>query len=277
VSADREVTRIVRSWLEKGVTALPDRVLDNVLDQVPATRQRRPWWPAWRLPYMSMQIRIALAAAALVVVAGGAYIFSGRNASQVGGPSPSPSAFPGPTPIDTATWVRITSLPFGISSEIPPDWHDTYRPAVSVAHSPIPWIYGGGAPETSGSDEFGDLYGAQRFSVASQPIPSGVDQATWFATNFGGQILGSCGPLGMSDFTPTTLAGLPAFERDALDVHGCGYAFVVAFDGGRAYELSYHPAWLFGDRGLLAAWLSTVRLTPDNAVDPAPTDTPGGH
>ena len=54
MSTDRDVTRIVRSWLEEGVTALPDRVLDSVLDQVPATPQRRvTWWPARRLPAMN--------------------------------------------------------------------------------------------------------------------------------------------------------------------------------------------------------------------------------
>ncbi len=47
MSTDRETTCIVRSWLEEGATALPDRVLDAVLDQVPATRQRRARWPAW--------------------------------------------------------------------------------------------------------------------------------------------------------------------------------------------------------------------------------------
>ena len=35
MSPDRDTTRIVRSWLEEGVTALPDRVLDAVLDQAP--------------------------------------------------------------------------------------------------------------------------------------------------------------------------------------------------------------------------------------------------
>ena len=45
MSTDRDVTRIVRSWLEEGATALPDRVLDAVLDQVPSTSQRRPRWP----------------------------------------------------------------------------------------------------------------------------------------------------------------------------------------------------------------------------------------
>ena len=28
MSSDRDTTRIVRSWLDEGVTALPDRVLD---------------------------------------------------------------------------------------------------------------------------------------------------------------------------------------------------------------------------------------------------------
>jgi hypothetical protein len=48
MNADHETTRVVRSWLDEGVTRLPDRVLDAVLDQVPATPPRRPGWSAWR-------------------------------------------------------------------------------------------------------------------------------------------------------------------------------------------------------------------------------------
>ena len=69
MSTDRDVTRIVRSWLEDGATALPDRVLDNVLDQLPATSQRRAWWPAWRLREMNSALKFAIAATAVVVVA----------------------------------------------------------------------------------------------------------------------------------------------------------------------------------------------------------------
>ena len=56
MSTERDVTRIVRSWLEEGVTTLPDRVLDTVLDQIPATRQRRAWWPArrWMMPWAGL-------------------------------------------------------------------------------------------------------------------------------------------------------------------------------------------------------------------------------
>jgi hypothetical protein len=69
MSADRDVTRIVRSWLEEGRTALPDRVLDAVLDQLPATPQRRATWPARRSFNMTIQSRIAVAIAAVIALA----------------------------------------------------------------------------------------------------------------------------------------------------------------------------------------------------------------
>ena len=100
MSTDRDVTRIVRSWLEEGVTALPDRVLDAVLDQVPATRQRRAWWPARRLPQMNTPIRIAMALAAVVVLAviGVNLIARSGGVGGIGAPpSPTPSPSPAPT------------------------------------------------------------------------------------------------------------------------------------------------------------------------------------
>jgi hypothetical protein len=100
MSTDRDVTRIVRSWLEEGVTALPDRVLDTVLDQVPATSQRRPWWPARRVQRMNTAPKLAFAAAAVVAVAvAGINFLPGKGGT--GGPGvalPSPTASPSPTP-----------------------------------------------------------------------------------------------------------------------------------------------------------------------------------
>lgn len=103
MSTDRDVERIVRSWLDEGVTVLPDRVLDAVLDQLPATPQRRPSWLAWRSPFMSNALRVAVAAAAVLVVALiGIQLFGGTN---VGGPGPSQSESPSlaPTPSPSAT------------------------------------------------------------------------------------------------------------------------------------------------------------------------------
>ena len=107
MSTDRETTRIVRSWLEEGVTVLPDRVLDAVLDQVPATPQRRSGWPAWRFSDMNIYAKFAIAAAALVVVAIVGINLLPRSGGNVGGPptvspsstSPSPEASPSPSEV----------------------------------------------------------------------------------------------------------------------------------------------------------------------------------
>ena len=97
MSAERDVTRIVRSWLDEGVTQLPDRVLDAVLDQVPATPQRRAGWLARRFPFMNNTMKIALGAAAVVVLA---FIGFGVLRDNTGGP-PTATATPVPTPTAT--------------------------------------------------------------------------------------------------------------------------------------------------------------------------------
>jgi hypothetical protein len=110
MSADRDVTRIVRSWLEDGATALPDRVLDNVLDLLPATPQRRPSWPVRRFRDMNTPFKLAIAAAAVVVVAIVGINLMPGNAT-VGGPGPtpslSPSLSPPPSPSPSPSPARI--------------------------------------------------------------------------------------------------------------------------------------------------------------------------
>jgi hypothetical protein len=102
VSTDRDVTGIVRSWLDEGVTQLPDRVLDAVLDRVPTTPQRRaPMWAARRFPTMNNTVRIGLAAAAVVVIALIGYqLLSGPNVGDPG-PTATPqlTSTPAPTPV----------------------------------------------------------------------------------------------------------------------------------------------------------------------------------
>lgn len=90
MSTDRDVTRIVRSWLEEGATRLPDRVLDNVFDQLPAIPQRRAWWPARRLREMNNFAKFAIVAAAVVVVAFVGLRFLTPDGNLGGLPSESP-------------------------------------------------------------------------------------------------------------------------------------------------------------------------------------------
>jgi len=99
MSTDRDTTRIVRSWLEEGVTALPDRVLDAVLDQVPATQQRRSWWPPRRLRNMNSYTRVGLgAAAALAVALAGVGLLGKSNVGPATSPTPSSTSSIPPSP-----------------------------------------------------------------------------------------------------------------------------------------------------------------------------------
>ncbi len=103
MSTDRETTRIVRSWLEEGVTSLPDPVLDAVLDQLPTTPQRRAGWLARRFPLMNNIVRVGLAAAAVVVLAVVAINLLPGSGSGLGGtPSVEPTVEPTPTPLPSA-------------------------------------------------------------------------------------------------------------------------------------------------------------------------------
>ena len=133
MSTDRDVTRIVRSWLEEGATALPDRVLDEVLDRVPATPQRRAWWPARRLPYMNNALKMAIATAAVVVVAVAGFSLVPRD--SVGGPTPTPTSSPTvissvPLNVNMQPGRYMTDgtdepvLPAGIQFTVPDGWHN---------------------------------------------------------------------------------------------------------------------------------------------------------
>jgi hypothetical protein len=125
MSADRDVNRIVRSWLEEGVSALPDRVLDTVLDQLPATPQRRAWWPARRSERMNSALKIVVAAAAVVaVVVAGVYLVPRQGG--IGGEG-APSSSPEPSPSHqvvriTVAGTELDGTPLKLTAQIPEGW-----------------------------------------------------------------------------------------------------------------------------------------------------------
>jgi hypothetical protein len=130
MTSDRETARVVRSWLEEGVTALPDRVLDDVLDQLPRTRQRRAWWPRWALPRLNKSAGLALAGAAVVVVAifGATYLSTGGGVGGLPGePVPTSAVSPRPLPgtnvrLAGGTYVLDDPFPVPMILEVPRGW-----------------------------------------------------------------------------------------------------------------------------------------------------------
>ena len=128
MSTERDVERIVRSWMDEGVTQLPDRVLDLVLDQLPATPQRRAGWLARRFPIMnSNPFRVGIAAAAVVIAAilGVNYLNSNVGTDE---PTPTPSLTANPT----ATPVAIPPLPPAGAGSLEPG-----RYTIAVPNSPV--------------------------------------------------------------------------------------------------------------------------------------------
>jgi hypothetical protein len=136
MNADRDVTRIVRSWLQTDEYESADRVLDAVLDRLDTTPQRRaPWWPARRFPEMNSFAKLGIAAAVLAVAAIlGISYFAGPN---VGGPGP--TAEPTATPI-SYTWPGTADPLAAGTYEIADQWDIGFNVVVTV---PSGWEHRG--------------------------------------------------------------------------------------------------------------------------------------
>lgn len=155
MSSDRDITRIVRSWLEEGVTALPDQVLDAVLDELPTTPQRRASWLARRHPAVNLAIRIAVAAAVLLVAVLVGYRLlpgpnvgsSGPTATPLATPSPTPSATPEERLLEPGTTVTIiddNEFPSGIRVTATVPAADWYGPGILTKPDTVEPPYGAG-------------------------------------------------------------------------------------------------------------------------------------
>ena len=128
MSADRDVTPIVRSWLQDGVTSLPDHVLDRVFDQVPAIRQERGWLVGRRNPAMQNTLKLALAAAAVIAVVVAGLNLVPRSESAVIGPPKSPAASSEASTPTPPVPVRTEMFPGGFEEPKfsvlrPPGWY----------------------------------------------------------------------------------------------------------------------------------------------------------
>lgn len=100
--SENESTRIVRSWLEDGSTALPDRVLDVVLAELPSVPQQRRLWSPRRNTRMSQFVKLAAGAAAVIAVVVVGVSVLPRD-SSVGTPTSLPSASPSTLPSASAS------------------------------------------------------------------------------------------------------------------------------------------------------------------------------
>ena len=97
-TSDRDVNRVIRSWLREDRHEDVSRVAGAVLDQVESTPQRRAtWWPARRTEPMNRIVGFGLvAAAAVVALVVGVQLLNSPGAN-LGGPGEEPTSIPTPT------------------------------------------------------------------------------------------------------------------------------------------------------------------------------------
>ncbi len=105
MSTHHDIDRSIAAWLAGQVPErASERLLEASRDQIRITRQRRVPWPAWRTPHMNTYAKLAIAAAAVLVVAIVGINLLPGSGSSVGGPaapaSPTPTATPQPSPAD---------------------------------------------------------------------------------------------------------------------------------------------------------------------------------
>ena len=146
MSAERDTTRIVRSWLRADEHESADRVLQIVLAGLDATPQRRSWWPARRFSPMSNPIRFAPAVAAVLALAFVLTRFApaAPSAGSPGSPPARASAVPSPSAA-----APIADLP--VDGDIAPGRYRLAVPASDV-HAVLSlgagWTAGGGGVST---------------------------------------------------------------------------------------------------------------------------------
>jgi hypothetical protein len=193
MSSDRDTTRIVRSWLEEGVNALPDRALDEVLDRLPTTPQRRHFWQAWRNPTVTDTVKYALGGAAVLVLA---VLAIGIYVGQSGGPG-----VPGPTPSSTPSSAPVASQGPSPTAQLTPEGlaPGTYpmRPEPFLATSPSAQVTVPAGYDGQGNSEYAwaiTKAGAEPTAFSGLAVwqvdAVYEDPCRWSATDVDGQSLG---------------------------------------------------------------------------------------
>ncbi len=279
--SERDTTRIVRSWLEGGSTAVPDRVLDAVLAELPSTPQRRSTWSRWRFQRVTTVKRIAVGAAVIAVVVGVSVLGPRSGVPGVGSPvSPAPSASPSPpyvTPIPRPSASPIPVPPlteafdsaYAYSIAYPADWTAT---AAAEVWSPEEWL-AAGAPEEpfdwirSSSERYQDA----ALRAASGLLPEGASADDWIRQYVIGEAGGACDPP-RETTEAIVIDGHPGRLRDL-----CGEIEATVVAERRVYVFTLFvrysdPPVKTGARELFDALAATIQLRPDDppALTPAP-------
>ena len=281
MTTDQEMERIVRSWLEPGLTTLTDDVLDPVLDQLPATPQRRPIWSLRRFHHVGTFAKFSLAAAALVVVAVIGFNLASRSGQPIVGNSPTSTP---PSSAEPSTGCHeLDAGPYnteagqiGINATLPDGWFghsDTFTiynkpcgfgPTAWMLIVPVDQVYAD-ACDWQNSEVIDVRTPAAVTAALAGQAGRPTTQPT--ATTVGGY------PASRFDFVPARCAqvdgtntalwpGPEGLAEPTLDVGTVLTVYVVDVDGTTLAIAAIHSGELPALKTDLEAIVNSLQMTP---------------
>lgn len=307
MNSDREMTRIVRSWLEEGPYAIPDHVLDGALAGVSATPQRRHWWQAWRKPFVMNTMRLALTGGVVVLAT---FIGIGLYFHNQGGligpqPAPSPTIEPSPSPppipalqvrhgVDAPAGTYITSSPFPVQIEftVPDGWQMFHVAADAV-----------GVMKNAGEPPTGSGFGFWMVQeVYLDPCEARMQRSTYVGPSVDHLADALEGLEGYSTTSPVDIS-LGGFSGKYLeitapaDLSGCDFVYlwrtqaggdrtvfgpnehdriwILDVDGARLLvKIAYRPGTPGSDIAELEQMVESIQIRAPEASTPAPVASP---
>jgi Tol biopolymer transport system component len=283
MSDDRGFERAMQAWLDSGSDRTPPAAVDAVLLAVRTTPQERGMRAPWRTPDMNTPMRIAAALAAVAVLGVAGLLYLNRGSSVGVTPTPSAPAVVAPSP--TATRAASPSLPSDVTGLIAFSRVANGLAAIMVT-----------APDGTG---MASLFAGPGNNVQPAWSPDG-SRIAW-ATENGIRIAQADGR-GVVQLTDDRRDRDPAWSPDGASIvfasnrDGDFEIYAVPVNGGDLTPLTdndaqdTHPSWSAGDTiafssdraGTSDIWTmdssgqNVRQLTADGGADDAPAWSPDG-
>ena len=251
MTTPRDPDLILAAWLDEHAIPLPastQRAIDVAIQEIP--QRRRSTRLPRRTEPMSLILRFGMAAAAVLIVAVGAATVLRPAADPGLGTSASPSVSSSPSP-DPSTWSTFTSDRYGFEVRYPAGWDvypagGQYQPGVDNDDQVV-------------SDRITVGAGFSGLYSSSTPRDAGTAPDQWIE-----RYVCPCEP-DESEWESRTVDGQPALLR-AVASGGEQTIEMYVFTDERVYRFIGVNV-LVRDQPLWEAFLSTIRLHPEDAVD----------